>query len=1204
MGAFSIAPMIEMRSYRTNGGLTLLHRVSQYPQLMQSAQKTLDLALSALTKGKLKAAWEHAEQAETIAPSYWRTLYAKGLILAASSRFEAALKPLRVAVRLRPNSVECRIALSVTQVGCGGYRSAIRTLLPLLRSIESPADAWFRLSVALDGAGKPGWSERALLRCLERAPSYAPAWNALGSLYRRQGRLDASVEAFLNGICAAPTSFPNRANLGAPLLESGCIEAALSAFDSALSWDPFNPAIRSLNLLAFNYVAELSEAEITQIHASYERLLRVVAGPKRSACIGMKRDVFRIGLISEDFRSHSVAMFVESVLRDVPDEQFHIYCYSTSSTFDKTSKRLMSYNVQWRDVARTTPNALIATIRADSLDVLIEMGGHTGGARLEVLREPVATMHLGYLGYPAPWGTPRLDARISDSLCEAFETDNSDASSADEHVRQSTGERRLLIEPPFVCYRPGSEQDFPLSLPQNKRSLEGPFVFACFSNLAKIGAEVLQTWGVILNACPQAVLWFRGRGFEDISAKQRITESLLDAGGEAEQVRFLDFVSAREKRLEVYADVDLILDCFPYNGTTTTCEALACGVPVLTVKGNRHVARVGESLLNAVGLSDDFVATDAADYARRAVGFTDNREQLDRVKSQLRRVRDWTRLFDSENFASRFRSALRKHIIEHQAASPEISELLVIGEHARHTANCIEALKLMAPWLTVTHQPLGGACVVTSNQRRILICRPDIYPSLSAKTADVMQNIADDPNTWVLRAVDDPKLARSQVHGLTIWLGIDSAQACADDLVRRLTVWSSESETCLRTGSGHEHFFVVPHSSKAQLSTAASSLPSLPFRLKHGVWISISPSLTDTLTRRLLIFGDVNSGARRQLLCALSGHGRLVDFDAGLGMRSLPIAACLDEHSTLSMYEPKKELAALALRSSLQTRGAQVQVHWQGADEFEWFKANESGRADIIWLDNAEVVRRALDSGVGDSVAIFAVSSLTQAQVKHLMARGLVSARYAPLADSYVYDCSQLAHGEILVLSEQAAASWRERGLLAEAPELQTFASLPRTRSAFSDWLVEHWKHLALGTRVNAANAPPKAWDILSDDIDPRVSDFLSEVAPAWGQIYGRYNAALVAACTLLTVAFESDRVFVDEESLEVLRLAGSHASGPLASTITCALHVFSAIATHGHSASAQAWPLDVRLEIEGLEAPGLGVRIEALKEREVEEDD
>jgi predicted O-linked N-acetylglucosamine transferase (SPINDLY family) len=221
-------------------------------------------------------------------------------------------------------------------------------------------------------------------------------------------------------------------------------------------------------------------------------------------------------------------------------------------------------------------------------------------------------------------------------------------------------EKLVRFAPTAWAYAPPADAPAVVPAPGGAR---GWVTFGCFNNLAKVTDAMLATWGRILAGVPHSRLRLKGRGLGDDVIRERYRERLGRCGLDPARVELLDRTADTRQHLALYNDIDVALDTFPYNGTTTTCEALWMGVPVISLAGDRHMSRVGASLLAVAG-HPEWVAADADDYVRRAVELAANPTQLADIAARLRDELERSPLLDHAGQAARFGAALRACWVE------------------------------------------------------------------------------------------------------------------------------------------------------------------------------------------------------------------------------------------------------------------------------------------------------------------------------------------------------------------------------------------------------------------------------------------------------------------------------------------------------------------------------------------------------------
>jgi predicted O-linked N-acetylglucosamine transferase (SPINDLY family) len=350
----------------------------------------------------------------------------------------------------------------------------------------------------------------------------------------------------------------------------------------------------------------------------------------------------RVACISGDLRQHSVAYFLEPILAERARAGLEVVCYSTGPKSDATTERLRALADGWVDAAGLTGEAFAARLRADRTDIALELSGHTSSSRVLALARRGAPVQASYLGYPASTGVPAIDWRIVDEV-------------TDPAGSEWSGTERLMRLPGcFLTYRP------PAEAPEVVARREGvPVTFGSFNSMRKVTGRVLETWAAVVRGVPGSRLVLKNRSLSDAGVRERTLAALERAGVERWRVELLGPAAGVREHLAAYGGIDVALDTFPYNGTTTTCEALWMGVPVVTFAGAAHAGRVGASLLGAAGLRR-FVAPDPGAYVAVAAGLAADAAGLAELRGGLRAAVRASALCDASRFAGGFEGVLRE----------------------------------------------------------------------------------------------------------------------------------------------------------------------------------------------------------------------------------------------------------------------------------------------------------------------------------------------------------------------------------------------------------------------------------------------------------------------------------------------------------------------------------------------------------------
>jgi predicted O-linked N-acetylglucosamine transferase (SPINDLY family) len=430
----------------------------------------------------------------------------------------------------------------------------------------------------------------------------------------------------------------------------GRAEESLAYYRSALAAAPKagadEAAIGSNLLFALNAVPGIAAAAVFAEHRGWgERHAEPLKAKWRPhANVPEPERRLRVGYLSPDFRRHSVAYFIEPVLAAHDRRQVEVFCYASVLNRDEVTDRLQGLADRWRDVVGLGDGEAAETICADGVDILVDLAGHTGNSRLSVLARKPAPVQGTWLGYPNTSGMTAVDFRVTDSVADP--EGQADALHTERLVRLDGG---------FLCYKPPADAPAVGPLPAH----ENGFVrFASCNNLAKAAAPAIAAWARILARVPGSRLLLKSKPLVHDGARRLVAERFMAAGVGADRLDMLGWI-VDGTHLEVYRRVDVGLDTFPYNGTTTTCEALWMGVPVVTLAGDRHAGRVGASLLARVGL-DDLVTRSGDDYVERAVALAGDLGALAALRWGLRGRVAASGLLDAARFARGLEEAYRR----------------------------------------------------------------------------------------------------------------------------------------------------------------------------------------------------------------------------------------------------------------------------------------------------------------------------------------------------------------------------------------------------------------------------------------------------------------------------------------------------------------------------------------------------------------
>jgi len=567
--------------------------------------------------GDVQAAIHCSEQAVSIMPASIQALDNLALGYHQAGRIEEACSVLERRLALDPHHRDTVLRLAQGLRSTGQTERAIDVYRQYLRMHPEDTELHMKLGIACEFTGELSHAEAHYRRTLELQPGSSGAMQNLANVLSAQGRT----------------------------------AEAIAAYRGALELDPGNAIARSNYLLNLHYEPDCSVQDIYREHV--ERMHHAGAAD-HGRTFGNETDPqrpLRIGFVSPDMRTHSVAYFFEALLESMDAGEFASYCYADVPLPDATTARLRRLSTHWRDIAGADTGAVCNRIRSDRIDILVDLAGHTSSRNLAVFASRPAPVQVTWLGYPDTTGLRNMDYRVTDRI-------------ADPVGDSTPGTERLLrLDGCLLCYRPPADAPAVAALPA---VLNGYITFGSFNNLAKVNDRVLALWAGLLGQVADARLYLKNPSFTDEATRTACREKLAGLGIAPDRISLAGRTRTTAEHLQLYSGIDIGLDTFPYNGTTTTCEALWMGVPVVTKTGAAHAGRVGASLLNAVGHAG-WCATDDADYLRIAAGLAGDMDALARIRSRLRDDMRQSMLCDPPDFARRFTRALRDVWVKHCA---------------------------------------------------------------------------------------------------------------------------------------------------------------------------------------------------------------------------------------------------------------------------------------------------------------------------------------------------------------------------------------------------------------------------------------------------------------------------------------------------------------------------------------------------------
>jgi protein O-GlcNAc transferase len=502
------------------------------------------------------------------------------------------------------------------------------------------------LSAALKNhkAGRLEAAEQCYRRVLASDPNQADALHLLGLIVFQKGQQAEALKLIGRAIELKESRSDFHNNLGNVLTQYGRVDEAIAAFRRALELKPEDANVRSNMLIAIQYRANISLAELAAEHAEFERQHAAIMLSRRLP-LPFDRDTERpltLGFVSPNFRQHPIGHFVVRPLENLHRDQFKVVCYSDGAAQDDYTHRFQAASTIWRETIALTNVQLVERIRADRIDILFDLAGHTAGNRMLVFARKPAPIQITWADYVGTTGLAAIDFILADS----YEI----PPASEPHYT----ERVLRMPNGYVCYDPPSYAPRVTAPPAFQ---QGFITFGSFNYRPKITVEMIDVWARILNRVPNSRLVLKNGGLHDASVAGPLWHEFASRGIEQHRLECLGW-SPHPEMLAEYQRIDVALDPYPYNGGLTTCEAMWMGVPVVTFPGETFASRHSLSHLSNVGFTET-IARSLDHYEDLAVSLAADLPRLAALRSEFRAHVAASPLCDGKLFAHHFMRILR-----------------------------------------------------------------------------------------------------------------------------------------------------------------------------------------------------------------------------------------------------------------------------------------------------------------------------------------------------------------------------------------------------------------------------------------------------------------------------------------------------------------------------------------------------------------
>jgi predicted O-linked N-acetylglucosamine transferase (SPINDLY family) len=573
-------------------------------------------------------------------------LHLLGVICGQSGRRGEGIGLIRKALEQKPGEMAFLGNLGRTLLDHGEVEEAI-AVLRRAAAFSTAVEVHNSLGNALRARGEKEEALAVFQRALKHHPRHAGTHYNIGNVLRDLGRMDEAIAAFGEALRIAPIFVEALNNLGNALKDAGRLDEALARFREVIRLRPHDAGFHSniLYTMQFHpgYAPAEQRAEFDAWESRHAAPLRREWSPHGNARDPQKR--LRVGYVSPDFWQQAECYFVLPLLAGHDHDRFEIVCYSSGRQEDGVTERMKRCADRWVDVREEGDGPLADRIRADRIDILVDLTMHMSRNRLPLFARKPAPVQVTWLAYPGTTGLSAMDYRLTDALMDPPGTGR----------EAWYSEASVALADCWCAYDPVTPTPEVWPLPA---LASGIVTFGSLNNFCKVNEGVLALWAAAMGVVPGSrLLMLAPEG----SARETVRKTLEARGIGRDRVHFENNMP-RETYLRLYHEIDLGLDPFPYNGITTTCDSLWMGVPVLSRVGGldaRPAARAGLSLLTAAGVPE-FACATGAEFVEKAQRFAGDLQALAQLRAGLRERMKAAVLMDGVGFARKVEGAFRR----------------------------------------------------------------------------------------------------------------------------------------------------------------------------------------------------------------------------------------------------------------------------------------------------------------------------------------------------------------------------------------------------------------------------------------------------------------------------------------------------------------------------------------------------------------
>lgn len=565
-----------------------------------------------------------------------------GNALGAQGSMAEALRAYERAVSIDPQHASAHYNLALALLDGGELSRVEHHFREAIRLRPSFPEAWFGLALSLEARADANGAMASYLEAVRLRPDYPEAHAALGVLYKSHGQLAAAMASYRQALISRPDYPTVIGDLGNVLQEQGELDAAIDHYRRALALQPDHAGGFGNLLFTLNYHPDLSAEQIFETYRHFDRSF---AAPHRAAWREHPNDRnpvrrLKVGYLSPDYCLHPVRHFLEPLLAQHDRNAVEVYAYSQTVKEDSATARYKQWVEHWLPTAGLSDDALAARIRADGIDILVDLAGHTAHNRLGVFARKPAPVSLSWLGFGYTTGVSAIDYLM---------TDQASAPEGSEHL---FAEAPWRLPTPCYAFRPAEGMG---EVGEPPFARHGFVTFGTLTRSVRINHRTIRVWAEVLRRVPRSRLVVDSRNYLDAEMRDALAARFAAHGIARERLE----LGAHSPPWDVLRGIDIGLDCFPHNSGTTLFETLYMGVPFVTLAGRPSVGRLGSSILQGLGRAE-WIASTEEEYVEKLVALAADLPRLADLRSGLRSQMQASPLMDEPAFARKVEEAYRR----------------------------------------------------------------------------------------------------------------------------------------------------------------------------------------------------------------------------------------------------------------------------------------------------------------------------------------------------------------------------------------------------------------------------------------------------------------------------------------------------------------------------------------------------------------